>query len=173
MRVWASRDTTFYRTFFRAVSEQFQSSFRAVSEQFFFQISFYGNFLLISARLSLKRHYPFPYYFQSSFRAVSEQSWPFNGNCNIKNTKCWQKTDFFFLVITFRLNQFLGIYPLFDHVEFAQHQLDVHKDDDSSGHEQLDVSQNRCSTNITKTKQKNQILAEYNIYIIKLIVFER
>ena len=32
--VWASRDTTFSRTFFRAVSEQFQSSFRAVSEQF-------------------------------------------------------------------------------------------------------------------------------------------
>ena len=30
----------------------------------------YGNFCLVSARLSLDRHYLFPYYFQSSFRAV-------------------------------------------------------------------------------------------------------
>ena len=27
----------------------------------------YGNFCLVSARLSLNRHYPFPYYFPSSF----------------------------------------------------------------------------------------------------------
>ena len=33
----------------------------------------YGHFCLVSARLSLKRHYPFTYYFQSSFRAVLEQ----------------------------------------------------------------------------------------------------
>ena len=42
VRVRASRDTTLLRTFFRAVSEQFQSSFRVVSEQFqksFFSIS--------------------------------------------------------------------------------------------------------------------------------------
>ena len=32
-----------------------------------------GNFCLVSARLSLKRHYLFTHYFQSSFRAVSEQ----------------------------------------------------------------------------------------------------
>ena len=33
-----------------------------------------GSFRLVSRRLSLRRHYLFPYYFQSSFRAVSEQS---------------------------------------------------------------------------------------------------
>ena len=32
-----------------------------------------GNFRPLSARLSLARHYPFPYYFQSSSRAVPEQ----------------------------------------------------------------------------------------------------
>ena len=65
VRVWASKDTTFLRTFFRAVSVHiqsgFQSSFRAVSEQlycnfgtvsgkFFFRSLGYGNFCLVSAR---------------------------------------------------------------------------------------------------------------------------
>ena len=73
----------------------FKSSFRAVSEQFFFSDSVQfnsislelanyfgfnlinlmlimndGNLCLVSARLSLHRHYPLTYFFQSSFRAV-------------------------------------------------------------------------------------------------------
>ena len=51
---------------FRAISEQFQSSFRAISEKLFR----YGNVCLVSARLSLKRHYPLRYYFQSSFNEL-------------------------------------------------------------------------------------------------------
>ena len=85
MRVWASIVTTFLRTFFqssfravseqfqssfRAVSEQFQTNFRAVSEQFFSRSLGYGNFFLVSACLSLDRHYLFTHYFQSSFRAL-------------------------------------------------------------------------------------------------------
>ena len=51
---------------FRALSEHFQSSLRTV----LVSSLRYGNFCLVSARLSLNRHYPFTYFF---FRAVSEQ----------------------------------------------------------------------------------------------------
>ena len=51
------------------ILEQFQSSVRAV----LVGSLEYGNFCFVSARLSLKRHYPLSYFYQSSFRAVSEQ----------------------------------------------------------------------------------------------------
>ena len=54
---------------FRAVSGTIQSSFRAVLFSDFTSLVECGNFGLVSARLSLKRHYPFTYYFRSSFRA--------------------------------------------------------------------------------------------------------
>ena len=40
---------------------------------FFFQSKKYDNFCLVSALLSLVRHYLFTYFFQCSFRVVSEQ----------------------------------------------------------------------------------------------------
>ena len=90
VRVWASRDTTLLRTIFRAVSEQFFKIYLyliiaiviILNNYFNFGIILYwfnglfleyGNFWFVSARLSLKKHYPFTYYFQSSFRAVLEQ----------------------------------------------------------------------------------------------------
>ena len=51
----------------------FNLDFGVILYRFNYLILGYGNFRLVSARLSLGRHYPFTYYFQSSFRAVSEQ----------------------------------------------------------------------------------------------------
>ena len=53
------------------VFKHFLSIFRAVSEQFYSRSLEYGNFFLVSARLSLDRHYLFTYFFfQNIFRAV-------------------------------------------------------------------------------------------------------
>ena len=48
----------------------------------------HGNFCLVSARLSLERHYPFPYFFQSSFNQFID-----NNNKDNNKTMNKYKTD--------------------------------------------------------------------------------
>ena len=75
--------TYFFQSSFRAVffsdSVQFNSISLEIANYFGFNLIDLmlmmndGNLCLVSARLSLHRHYPLTYFFQSSFRVVSDQ----------------------------------------------------------------------------------------------------
>ena len=98
--------TYFFQSSFRAVLEQFQSNSRTTLEQFqstfraLFKKSLeHGNFCLVSARLSLVRHYLFTYFLLDEKVNFPSNLWVFRRNFSFEVTLFFLKIKFWFKTI--------------------------------------------------------------------------